>query len=1376
MKKSLKFKSDSLLLVWIFLFSLSTQLFATQYVVDDNAQCSWFSGDCRNTCVNSNWSANNFKTIQDAVNAANDSSSSSPDTILICNGTYNESILTKNNANALTIKAADGQNDVKIISSNSYGIRTNNSTNLSIEGISIEAKNNAIDLQSNAGTFKIKNVNLQSNNAKALYANGSGNNFLIDGVKIVSAAQQAIQIENGNNGSIKNSCIGNSQAEGLYVNSSNSLEVTQTCFANVALGKKEALLGGGSNNPYFHENYWERHDVSGINTNDTVLSSCPHSCNTRSKFSGSNLKAFSQIYKKDIYGDIKIFGNTILGEHKCTNWSYDWWSRETVCTNYANTTVCPADDTNNAKISTKYVDIDSDSSTFDSSSSNLTLAAGSSIKKAYLYWQGLASADDYPSATKIKLKVPNASNYVNIQAMDSKVNWSQYESYFPYQATADITEYVKSSGTYTVADLFTIDGQVPVLGTYGAWSIVVVYENENESLKNITVYDGYTVIDENNEQTISLSGFLTPTHGNVNSKFLVFAGEGDVNIFGDYIQLDGTTLKRNASDDGDNAFNSSITENGTNVTSRNPSCKNNLGIDIHTYDVGTNGQNIIKNSQTTAKVKLGSDGDTYYPSVFAFSTELYIPDICYEEVFKKDGEIATSIFAGDILSSEVTISNKSSEPAKGVSIKRTFDDSIQYARNSTMIKQGNSLINKTDIPNDDEVTFNENTDSLIIYLGTGANQDHGGVINLDQNETFQYNFKPQVDGNLTSFYLVSYTDESDVDGAGAVTYSNVPIGKCSNRDETSTILPILPSGKVRIVESGKTWSYSSGALFTKIVNMPTQYDILYATNENGDTLTSGEIKKIELLDIENITNPSVVATLLNGLETINMKKTISYTFTKAYKRLQFRITLEDDSFSYSNDFTVRPASFYGNLNAFAGEDVTLNEESIVVYDSTETNYSPLYTQKIDMSNINKLDFDPTKTCAKTSKDDIINIFSVNIQDGKTQSGSILFNDIGEFWIELIDKSWTSFSDDKINEHCIKDSSSNISNGEGKFGCNFEGKINVSIQPYELNVMDSNFTASTGQNWLYDANVSDMFVTAHAQVEARNMQHQPLINFTNNCYAQPVDLSFFYDVNNTNNTVNLSYTPINGTMTSALKPISDLNKTITIPAFSFATARASADYRFNVDRAYNLPLSPIDIALQNVDVTSMAVAKIVNNQTVGKGAHFYYGRVKTKDIVTDKTSAPHLLHVEVYSSTPLTNGFYQNSLNWYINGSDDGTTVFADGNFSENKGFINTQPSTSTIAVANTQILSDGVLRFNVNNLLKEQASTIHVAIPTWLWSNNLNDYNNSANSTCATHPCFDYKFIPDLDARGIRSGTTQGSTIGRDFNASYQKSGVKTFR
>lgn len=463
----------------------------------------------------------------------------------------------------------------------------------------------------------------------------------------------------------------------------------------------------------------------------------------------------------------------------------------------------------------------------------------------------------------------------------------------------------------------------------------------------------------------------------------------------------------------------------------------------------------------------------------------------------------------------------------------------------------------------------------------------------------------------------------------------------------------------------------------------------------------------------------------------------------------------------TDNFAIRPDSFTisNATSAYAGDIFQLDFKALNALSANSTDYNETKDDSFGITAVIG-----KSGCASGT----FTVSDFSFANGQKLAVDSNFSDVGDINITIEETVGSEFA--KIDTSDTNESNRLIS----------PATLVVTVNPYELNITDANFTASTGLNWLYDANVSDMYVNAHATVQANNMQHEILQNFTDACYAQPVNLTFYYDVNNTNTDTNLSYVIMSGTMTSSLKPFSDVNKTITIPTTLFTTASASADYRFNVDRAYNVPLSPIVIALHDVNVTSTDVAKNENNVTnieitdINQTKYFYYGRVKTKDIVTDKTLVSHLLHVEIYSSTTL-NGFYQNSLNWYINSKDDGTTTLVDGNFSENSGFTNNQASTS-IAISGSSGVTDGILRFNINNLLGEQASMVHVDVPYWLWNSSIGDYNNSTGATCANHPCFNYKYSRDVDKVGIKSGTTSGSTISRDYNTSYQKTGVKTFR
>jgi len=1081
--------------------------------------------------------------------------------------------------------------------------------------------------------------------------------------------------------------------------------------------------------------------------------------NSVGSFSGTNYKNFTQLFNENLKGDVTIFGNTILGEEnvECTSGYWDeqcffWICRDVwVCTNYSETATCPANNANNANTQTIFWDVDNDNTTFNSSSSELNIANDATIKKAYLYWQGLATSDEIEEASSIKLKAPSGS-YVSLQAQPQNINWSQYGSHYPYQASVEVTEYMNGSGTYTVADLTTRQEQFSGLGTYGAWSIVVVYENEDDTMKNISIYDGYQAIDESNEQSITLSGFLTPTSGVVNSRFLVFAGEGDVDIAGDYIEMDGTKLRKNAQDNGNNAFNASITQNGSYVTSRTPSCQNNMGIDIHTYNVGTNGQGIIGNNQSSTTIKLGSSQDMYFPSVFAFSTELYIPDVCYEEKITINGEVPTQILATDILDMEVYITNKNFEPAKGVSIKRVFSDENEYERNSTKYEDENL----TDASGDDIAYYLDDDDTLVINLGTGASASSGGDIYKDQNETFSYSFSPSSDGNITSAYLVSYRDDS---GVGEIEqFNDVPIGKCSDRSVTETIIPVEPSGNARIVENGKSWDYLGGGLFTKIVGVQTHYDLLFATDENGNTLTSGEIEKVELVDM---LSGDVVETILGPTE-IDEKYDFSYTFTQAYKKVQFKITLENGEIpAYSNDFTVRPAVLQGTISdVWAGVEKDIEEGSVF---ANATGYD----HTLNLTHITDVAFDASKICVSDSIDEMVESFALNFIDGDSVAGSVAtFKDVGDFNLTVNDELWSRFSNDYSEQHCIQGSASNTPDGEGKVGCAIQGQIEVTVAPYKLKVDNATFTSSKGDDWLYMSPSFDNNVTVSATVQALNENNATTQNFSNECYAKDVALNFIFDTNGGEAlNVDINASSISGDLNQTNFTLDAINSAVTATQTMFANGEAIVSYSFKVDKKVN-PQNPVEVTLDEVQVATTDVAFVEEDFVLpsdsNNTATFYYARLNPKDLTTSKKEDSTFADIEVYSTQSI-GGFNQTSLNWY-KFTDDGVSEILQ--IKEDTVFDNN----ISFADGRVQIAID-------RDDLSNDTALIHLDIPQYLWySKEGNAY--SFDNDCTTNPCIYYQYISSEGDSGVVSGRFKGSRVDidkSDINASVPK-GVKIFR
>jgi len=395
----------------------------------------------------------------------------------------------------------------------------------------------------------------------------------------------------------------------------------------------------------------------------------------------ANPKVFSPIYRTVARGNIKLIGNTNICRPQDNN------SSTGIC-------IDPGDATNN---STNAIWRDGDivSSTLNSSSAKLVLSDDAEILWAGLYWQGYFSGTltdtIQQTATTIKLgySTDNADhniNYTDITA--DRLNHVYFsDSRWYYQGFKDITEYLKSHGKgwFWGADIKTTLGKPPG-GTLGAWSIAIVYKDDAETMKNLSIYDGYlgfagdgdingakAYAQANNcaedntgvqhEFSISLSNFLTPKSGDVNSTLLFFAGEGDIGLSGDNIYLadkSGTFHQiTNAVNPTNNIANSSISEYGV---FREQSLLypyygyNTIGIDIDTFDVS----NIIENSQYATAVKMNTVGDGYFPGLFGLSTELYVPDLCYDYAYQQNGRYFTEenngtqfpTITGDLFSSD----------------------------------------------------------------------------------------------------------------------------------------------------------------------------------------------------------------------------------------------------------------------------------------------------------------------------------------------------------------------------------------------------------------------------------------------------------------------------------------------------------------------------------------------------------------------------------------------------------------------------------------------------------------------------------------------------------------------------------------------------
>lgn len=502
----------------------------------------------------------------------------------------------------------------------------------------------------------------------------------------------------------------------------------------------------------------------------------------------SHTRDFSIAYKANETGGIVSTGNILLCSMSGGS-----------CQNTATT---------NNSLTMSYIDIDGNATTVNSSSADVNLS-GATVLWAGLYWQGSNIPANYNenSAKTLKFKHENG-NYVSISSDPSKFNYfkginSSGNTMNFYQGAADVTSIVSQYGTgkYFAADIHAGSGANSAYGFFGGWNLVVVYTNPTKPFKNLTVFDGYKILDPDygNQTSFTLSGFLTPTNvaTPIESEVSLFAAEGE-SYSGDSMTLtDPTGAPFPISSQGsypniaNNIFDSSITYHNSNITTRNPSVAYTTGIDIDTFEVGKNssGVEIIGHNQTFTTVNLTTNSDTYAPGMIAISTDIYQPYLCYQEdIFNSAGTlingVGVQVNKDDVLKVRVTVKNDGNENAQGVQVLHTFDNTkFPYKTGTTNYDNFNSLFVHTqvspasDSSGNDLFDYDGGTYLAKIRLGEDANSTDGGIFVPFSTQTqaysvYEYNATvKQLDQNFSNEYFAAY--KSSI--AGGLDYSNAPV-------------------------------------------------------------------------------------------------------------------------------------------------------------------------------------------------------------------------------------------------------------------------------------------------------------------------------------------------------------------------------------------------------------------------------------------------------------------------------------------------------------------------------------------------------------------------------------------------------------------------
>lgn len=378
------------------------------------------------------------------------------------------------------------------------------------------------------------------------------------------------------------------------------------------------------------------------------------------------------------------------------------------------------------------------SSIVNSSSADFVLPDGidpscTNIVYAGLYWSGRADDSNtdeinigtsenprYLYKSKIKLKAPGESSYTELSS--NEIYRGSINEVGMFVGYVDITNIVRQAGvgTYAVADIATRTGLSLPTGYYGGWGMIIIYENQTLKWRDITVFDGYSVIRWDRTTAggspiptygqLNVSGFRTAPTGDINIRMGMMAGEGDINISGDSFDIQVLNTSNwetlfHGGNTANNFFNSSIYTGGN---PRRPNLKNNYGMDVSMFDLNNTGNRLITNNQTSTRFRFGTAQDSYVIFNITFAVDAFVPEVqAYHREVSGVLQHGT-VLPGQELEFEVDIFNKGTDVIKDGKV--VIDLPINMHFQSTQIDNGLGTV------------------SWIHPLGTDPNLYSGGQI------------------------------------------------------------------------------------------------------------------------------------------------------------------------------------------------------------------------------------------------------------------------------------------------------------------------------------------------------------------------------------------------------------------------------------------------------------------------------------------------------------------------------------------------------------------------------------------------------------------------------------------------------------------------
>lgn len=405
------------------------------------------------------------------------------------------------------------------------------------------------------------------------------------------------------------------------------------------------------------------------------------------------------------------------------------------------------------------VDVDANDFTFNSSAASFQLRANADVLWAGLYWGARLSAGQYGGSDAPDAALADRVLFGTDQSGYDELRADQIDRFgSTYSAFANVTSIVQKQEGGTARPYWIGNVQAATGGNrHAGWALVIAYRDPAEPLRNLTVFDGYADVRPRDSWTETIRGFATPLNGDFDIRLGTVTFDGDINLRGDGLKINGREIGGSQSETGrPNLFDASISRLGERVRNKQPDFVNQLGVDI---DVVT-AAGAIENSATEAELTYTSRGDIYYPAVLTYAAEVFHPAMADDF-----SQTVTDLNGGDVLPGEtlridVSFSNTGLDSAADVVLTVPIPAGLTYVRDTLQIVREDAnpdnIGSQTDAGNDDLAEFHD--DRVVFRPGIGAGSTDGGRLNAatesdgdTQREVVAIAFNVRIDDGIVEY-------------------------------------------------------------------------------------------------------------------------------------------------------------------------------------------------------------------------------------------------------------------------------------------------------------------------------------------------------------------------------------------------------------------------------------------------------------------------------------------------------------------------------------------------------------------------------------------------------------------------------------------------